>query len=88
MSNITLPTVHLNGTSRDGLLEGYIAAMDAIRLARKALQSAAPHARDYYVQAGDTFCLAQNQHFVRLARLRETLDELNTLAEHVAGVTP
>ena len=88
MSNITLPTIHLNGTSRDSLLEGYMAAMDAIRLAMKALQSAAPNARDYYVQAGDTFCMAQNQHFVRLARLRETLDELNTLAEHVAGVTP
>jgi len=88
MSTLTLPTVHLNGTSRDGLLEGYIAAMDALRLAMKALQSAAPHGRDYYVQAGDTFCMAQNQHFTRLARLRETLDELNTLAEHVAGVTP
>jgi len=88
MSNITLPTVHLNGTSRDSLLDDYMAAMDAIRLAMKALQSAAPNARDYYVQAGDTFCMAQNQHFVRLARLRETLDELNTLAEHVAGVTP
>ena len=88
MSTLTLPTVHINGSSRGGLLEGYIAAMDAIRLAMKALQSAAPNARDYYVQAGDTFCMAQNQHFVRLARLRETLDELNTIAEHVAGVTP
>ena len=83
MSTVSLPTVHLNGTSRDTLLEGYIAALDALRLAREALQAAAPNARDYYVQAGDTFCLAQNQHFVRLARLRETLDELNTLAEHV-----
>ena len=81
--SLTVPTVHLNGTSRDTLLEGYIAALDALRLAREALQAAAPNARDYYVQAGDTFCLAQNQHFVRLARLRETLDELITLAEHV-----
>lgn len=88
MSTLTLPTVHLNGTSRNSLLDDYIAAMDAIRLAMKALQSAAPNARDYYVQAGDTFCMAQNQHFIRLARLRETLDELNAIAEHVAGVTP
>ena len=86
MSTLTLPTVHRNGTSRDTLLEGYIAALDALRLAMEALQATAPNVRDYYVQAGDTFCMAQNQHFVRLARLRETLDELNTLAEHVSGL--
>ena len=86
MSTVSLPTVHLNGTSRDTLLEGYIAALDALRLAMEALQAAAPHARDYYVQAGDTFYMAQNQHFTRLARLRETLDELNTLAGHVFGL--
>lgn len=83
--SLTLPTVHLNGTSRDSLLEGYIAALDALRLAMEALQAAAPNARDYYVQAGDTFCIAQNQHFTRLARLRETLEEPNTIAEHVSS---
>jgi hypothetical protein len=88
MSNITLPTVHLNGTSRDSLLDDYMAAMDAIRLAMKALQSAAPHPRDYYVQSNMSAHLARDEHFTRLARLRETLDELNTIAEHVAGVTP
>lgn len=88
MSTLTVPAVHLNGTSRDGLLEGYMEAIDALRLAMKALQAAAPHERDYYVQAGDTFCMAQNQHFTRLARLRETLDELNTIAEHVAFGAP
>ena len=88
MSTLTLPTVHINGSSRGGLLEGYIAAMDAIRLAMKALQSAAPHPRDYYVQSNMSAHLARDEHFTRLARLRETLDELNTIAEHVAGVTP
>jgi hypothetical protein len=48
-------------------------------------QAAAPHSRDYYTQAGDTFCTAQNHHFTRLARLRETLDELQTIAEHVSS---
>ena len=66
--SLTLPTVHLNGTSRDGLLEGYIAAMDAIRLAMKALQSAAPHPRDYYVQSNMSAHLARDEHFTRLAR--------------------
>lgn len=84
----TLPTVHLNGTSRDGLLDGYMAAMDALRLAIQAVQAAAPNARDYYVQSNMSAHLARDEHFTRLARLRETLDELNTIAEHVAGVTP
>ena len=86
MSTVSLPTVHLNGSSRDSLLDGYMAAMDAIRLAMKALQSAAPHPRDYYVQSNMPAHLARDEHFVRLARLRETLDELNTLAEHVSGL--
>jgi hypothetical protein len=80
-----LPTIHLNGTSRDSLLDGYINAMRVLRLAIDALQAAAPHSRDYYTQAGDTFCTAQNHHFTRLARLRETLDELQTIAEHVSS---
>jgi hypothetical protein len=84
MSNITLPTVHRNGTSRDSLLDGYIAALDALRLATEALQASAPNSRDYYIQAGDTFCMAQNQHFVRLARLRDTIDELTEIAQHVS----
>ena len=88
MSTVSLPTVHLNGTSRDTLLEGYIAALDALRLAREALQAAAPNARDYYMQP-NSFALAVEEHAIRwtrLARLRETLDELNTLAEHVSGL--
>jgi len=88
MSTLTLPTVHINGSSRDSLLEDYMAAMDSIRLAMKAVQAAAPHPRDYYVQSNMSAHLARDEHVTRLARLRETLDELNTIAEHVAGVTP
>ena len=87
MSTLTLPTVHLNGTSRDGLLEGYIAAMDAIRLAMAACRAAAPHARDYYMHP-NSFALAAEEHSIRYTRLADTVGELNTLAEHVAGVTP
>ena len=86
MSTVSLPTVHLNGTSRDTLLEGYIAALDALRLATEALQSAAPRPRDYYVQSNMSAHLARDEHFTRLARLQETLDELNTLAGHVFGL--
>jgi len=84
MSNITLPTVHRNGTSRDSLLDGYIDAIDALRLAVEALKASAPNARDYYVKAEGTFCLAQNQHFIRLARLRDTINELTEIAQNVS----
>ena len=80
---LAMPTIHLNGSNRDTLMEGYIATLDTLRHALEALQAAAPNARDY-VKAEGTFCMAQNQHFTRLARLRETLDEMNTIAEHAS----
>ena len=83
MSNITLPTVHLNGTSRDTLLEGYIAALDALRLAMAACRAAAPHARDYYMHP-NSFALAAEEHAIRWTRLADTVSELTEIAQHVS----
>jgi hypothetical protein len=85
MNTLTLPTLHLNGTSRDSLLDGYIAALDALRLAMEALQAAAPNARDYYMQP-NSFALAVEEHAIRWTRLADTASELNTLAEHVSSI--
>ena len=52
-SNITqYPTVHLNGTSKDTLLNAYTAANSALLNALEALEACAPNGRDYYV-SGD-----------------------------------
>jgi hypothetical protein len=48
--NYPLPTVHLNGTSRDMLLRGEMKLHDALNKVSEALQECEFHSRDYYVQ--------------------------------------
>ena len=48
--NYPLPTVHMNGTSRDMLLEGEMKVYDALNKVSEALEQCEFHARDYYVQ--------------------------------------
>ena len=48
--NYPLPTIHLNGTPRDRLLEGNTRILGAINDLKEAIQSCEFHGRDYYVQ--------------------------------------
>lgn len=80
---LSLPTVHLNGTSRNELFETYFKALDAIASARVALNEAAPNGRDYYVQGPLALRKAQSEHADRLQRLEAIYNELHALAEHV-----
>ena len=51
--NDPLPTIHLNGTPRDRLLEGNTRILGAITDLNEAIQSCEFHGRDYYVQDND-----------------------------------
>ncbi len=79
------PTVHLNGTSEDQLLEGYSNAMTALLDAITALEACSPNARDYYVNGGDINA-ACAEHANRVADLVAVRRDINRLAEHVAGL--
>lgn len=81
---MTFPTVHLNGTSAQDLLEGYERAHEALREAMEALAQAAPNGRDYYVQQPGAFESAIAEHQSRMTRLRDVSLELEALAEHVS----
>jgi len=48
-----IPTVHLNGTSGQDLLEQQQAILDALRAVREAMMAATPNGRDYYPQGED-----------------------------------
>tara|TARA_R100001509_G_C4830299_1_gene203045 strand:- start:647 stop:946 length:300 start_codon:yes stop_codon:yes gene_type:complete len=48
--NYPLPTIHLNGTPRDTLLEGEMKVYDALNKVSEALEQCEFHGRDYYVQ--------------------------------------
>lgn len=80
---LATPTVHLNGTSANGLAEQYIAAITSLRVAQQALASGAPHPRDYYVQEPNGFQQARTEHLDRLKRLEAVEDELSMLLQAV-----
>lgn len=80
---LTLPTIHLNGTSKAQLFEAVFAALDAIAVARAALQASAPNGRDYYPQGDLAIRQALAEHMTRVRMLDTVYDELHAIAEHV-----
>lgn len=79
-----LPTIHLNGTSKETLQEQYSKANEAIYAAIRALEGATPHARDYYVQNDQATAEALKEHRARVEKLLEVRKEINTILEHIA----
>lgn len=75
------PTVHLNGTSRNELMSGFESAARGVNDALRALQDAAPNARDYYPQGDGAFKIATTEHVARMAKLQDVLAELSDLLE-------
>lgn len=76
------PTVHLNGTSGEALLEQITDASNAISTAIDGLANASPNARDYYVTPGtwEPACAWIGE---KLAQLRVMRAELALTAEHI-----
>jgi hypothetical protein len=78
---LVIPTVHLNGTSKTELVNGYRDALGAVNEAYRKLAAIMPHGRDYYVQSdGRALSIARNQHVDRLRKLEEIKTELETIA--------
>lgn len=48
-----LPTVHLNGTPKESLLQGNVGIICAINELKEAIKACTFHGRDYYVQDSD-----------------------------------
>ena len=71
-----IPTIHLNGTSRETLLEQVCDAANAIRDAQRVLQEAAPNGRDYYPLGPDAIGMAIAEHDQRQLKLQSVLEEL------------
>lgn len=78
-----IPTIHLNGTSRDELCRQLLTAHDAVMTAATVLAGAAPHGRDFYPQGDEALRRALAEHRARLGRLESVAEEL---AEIVAAV--
>jgi len=84
-AKLTTPTVHLNGTGRQNLIDQYADAYQALNDALQVLALSHPNARDYYVQGPDAFPRAADEHDDRMQRFTTVRDELLALYNAVAG---
>jgi len=84
MTTIAVPRIHLNGTSKNALMEDYLTAYRKLTEAAKALQEAAPNARDYYPQGSDVYTQAASEHTARLVKIRSILDDLDTICNAIS----
>jgi hypothetical protein len=81
---LALPTIHLNGTSAQSLLDDTCDAAFTVKTAIDALARTAPNGRDYYLQGDDAMVIASGQHAERMARLRSVYAELQQIGEYLA----
>jgi hypothetical protein len=84
MTTLLTPTVHLNGTSREELLDQLGNALTALHVATLVLGKAAPNGRDYYPQGEKVIYGALYQHKLRLQKLQEVIAELEAIGEQIA----
>ena len=80
---ILVPTVHLNGTSKDELIRQFSEAICAVHEAGRKLAAACPNGRDLYVQGPGAILDAMRQHEDRLKRIKSVATELETILEKV-----
>lgn len=73
--DLVVPIVHLNGTSKDSLLEMREAFYSKLRDAERGLREMAPNGRDYYLVDG-LFEKAMVQHKRRMDMLKKLFDEI------------
>lgn len=73
---LVAPTVHLNGTGRDDLLDALETAHEALTAAHDALRKTAPNGRDYYVQKIGNLEKAIDEHTDRMRRIMHVEAEI------------
>lgn len=76
---LSIPSIHLNGTSKNELLDQLQTAYSAVDAAMIAMSKAAPNGRDYYPQGPDAIRKAVVEHSERLAKLAAVSRELETI---------
>jgi hypothetical protein len=81
---LTLPVIHMNGTSRERLMDAIEEAYSKVGDAMSALAQTAPNGRDYYPAGPEAFEKAIEEHMSRVARLQTVREEL----EFIANETP
>lgn len=82
------PTVHLNGTGGQALLDAATEAREAVENAIAKMVVAAPNARDYYPQGDHAYAIARGDYERLVANLTVVVDELMELAFEISQQIP
>ena len=82
-TNLTLPTLHMNGTGFDMLFSGYDQAEDKLNELTDAFGNIEFNARDYYVQGPDAYTKAREERQAIYAKLK---DIKHYLAAHLISL--
>jgi hypothetical protein len=82
-TSLAIPTVHLNGTGKDDLLEALEVAYSVLGEAYRALKRTAPNGRDYYVQPAGALEQAVSEHHARLKAVDDVRSQLSDIAEAI-----
>ena len=80
---LCVPTVHLNGTSKDELLGQLRRAIITATALKEFLAEAMPHDRDYYVQGEGLGIRARMQQKVRILKVETIIDDLTAIFQSV-----
>lgn len=84
---MTLPTIHLNGTSSKTLEEDYEKAYRAIHAAMDSFGAIEFNGRDYYPQGPDAFKAATKARSEMMGKMNDVAQYIVQHLEHIADYT-
>jgi hypothetical protein len=85
---VTLPRIHLNGTSARALMDEIREAHTALTAARDALSNMTVHGRDHYIcSIPFSFSLARDEHCARIASIDKIIAEIGELYQGIVDQT-
>jgi len=80
---LCVPTVHLNGTSKDDLLGQLRRGIICATALKEFLQESMPHDRDFYVQGEGLSIRARMQQKVRVLKVETIIDDLTAIYQAI-----
>ena len=83
MQDTIIPIIHLNGTSKESLLDGYVEVYKALKFSVDKLYDAAPNGRDYYIYGEGAFEKARKQHEDRVNKLKLVMNEIEYIINSI-----
>ena len=84
MSDLTLPSIHLNGSGRRKLTEDYSAAYNKLIQFRDSFRAIEFNARDYYPQGNSAFSKARTDRDIMEHKIGSLMQYLEDHLLHLA----